>query len=104
MRTDHTSHCVVDQGVEIFDAGSLKLFLVLVVVDLLEDVLEGVVVLLGDGVLGCEPDILMQIQTVVEAGTCKAGDGVVLVVQTLYDAVGILKLKISSRLSLPLRQ
>ena len=93
VRTDDTGNCVVDQGVEVLDAYCLELFLVFVVVDLLENILEGVVILLGNGILGCEPNVLMQIQTVVEACTGEACDGVVLVVQTLNDTIGILEVE-----------
>ena len=60
--------------------------LVLGVVDVLEDVLEGVVVLLGDGVLGGEPQVLPGVDGVLEAGAGEGGDGAVLVVLALEDA------------------
>ena len=40
FRTDNPSNGVVDQSVEIFNAGSLKFFLVFRVVDFLENILE----------------------------------------------------------------
>ena len=77
---------LVDQAVEVGDAGSLELVLVLGVVDLLEDVLEGVVVLLRDGVLGAEPQVLLCVQGVGKAAAGKAGDRAVLVVGALQHA------------------
>ena len=47
------------------------------------------VVLLGNGVLCGKPYILLSVQTVGEAGTGKSGNGLVNVVQTLDNAVGL---------------
>ena len=51
------------------------------------------VILLGNGILGCKPNILLQIQTIVEASPCKTSNGIILVVQALNNAVGILEIK-----------
>ena len=50
---------IIDQGVEILDSRLLKLLLVLLLVHIREDVLEVVIVCLGDGILGREPQILL---------------------------------------------
>ena len=74
---------IVNEAVEVGNAGSLKFCLVFGVVHLLEDILEGVVILLGNGVLGAKPQILLHVQCVVEAAAGKAADGIVLVVLAL---------------------
>ena len=89
LAADDAGHDVVDEAVEVFDAGGLELGLVLGVIHLLEDVLEGVVVFLGDGVLGAEPEVLLFIQCVVEAAAGKAADGSVLVVGALEHAAAL---------------
>ena len=50
------------------------------------------VVLLGDGILCAEPQILLHVQCIVEAAAGKAADGIVLVVLTLQHT-GTLKIK-----------
>ena len=90
LAADDTGHDVIDQAVEIGDACGLELFPVLGIIHLLEDVLEGVVILLGNGVLGTEPEILFAFQCVVEAAAGKAVDGGILVVLPLQDT-GTLK-------------
>ena len=77
---------IVDEAVEVGDACGLELCLILDVVHLLEDILEGVVVLLGDGILCAEPQILLHIQCVVETAAGKAADGIILVVLALQNA------------------
>ena len=47
------------------------------------------VVLLGDGILCAEPQILLHIQCVVEAAAGKAADGIVLVVLALQNACAL---------------
>ena len=72
--------CIRDRGVEVFDARGLELLFVLLLVDLGEDVLEGVVVFLADGILGGEPQILLCGQRIVKAAAGKALDGGILLV------------------------
>ena len=79
-------HGVVDERVEVLDAGLLEAGRVLIVVDLLEDVLEAVVVLLGDGVLGGEPQVLLGVQGELEAAHGETRDGGVQVVHALGHA------------------
>ena len=52
LRADDTGDGVVDQSVEILDAGLLESFFVLCVIELLEDSLKVSVVSLGDRILG----------------------------------------------------
>jgi hypothetical protein len=85
LGTHHARHGVVDQGVEVLDAGGLELLLVLLE-HLVEDGLEAAVVFLGDGVLGGEPDGLLQGQGILEAGMGEAADGLVQVVLAEQDA------------------
>ena len=46
LRTDDTGYGIIDQSVEIFDAQFLKFSLILVIIDLLENILEGMIVFL----------------------------------------------------------
>ena len=89
LAADDAGHDVVDEAVEVFQTGGLEPGLVFGVVDLLEDVLEGVVVFLGDGILGTEPEVLLLVQRVVEAAAGEAADGAVLVVLALQDAAAL---------------
>ena len=86
LRADHTRHRIVDEGVEIFQTRRLKLRLELVFVNLGKDVLKAMIVGLGNGVLGGEPQILLGIQRIAEAGAGKAADGRVGVVHTHHNA------------------
>ena len=90
LGADHPRHRVVDERIKVLDAQGVEGGLILGVEDGLEDVLEGVVVLLGDGVLGGEPQVLFGVNGVLEAGTGEGGDGAVLVVLPLEHA-GALK-------------
>ena len=79
-------HGVVDEGVEVRDACLVKTSLVLGVKDLLEDILEAVVILLGNGVLRGEPNVLLDGKRVLEAAVGEALDGPVEVVHALHHA------------------
>ena len=92
LRADHARNRIVDQGIEISDAGFLELGLIFGIKDLLEDVFKGVVILFGDGVLCREPEILLGGKREVKAGACKALDGIVLVVGAHQNA-GALEIK-----------
>ena len=91
LAADDAGHGVVDEGVEILDAQGLELLLVLGVVNFLENILEGVVILFGDGILGGKPQVLLGIHGKLEAGTGKAGDGAVLV-ELALDHTGAVKI------------
>ena len=77
---------IVDEGVAIMKTRLLKGGAVLLVEYLLEQQLERLVVVLGDGVLGGEPDILLHVQRVGEAAAGEGQDGVVPVVHGLQNA------------------
>ena len=77
---------VVDEGVEVLDAGLLETRAVLGIEDVGEDVLEAVVVDLRDRVLGRKPQVLADFERVLEAAARKALDGGIEVVLTLHDA------------------
>ena len=85
LRTDDTGYGIIDQSVEIFDAQFLKFSLILVIIDLLKNILEGMIVFFGNGVLGGEPQILLRIYRIAEACSCKALDGFIGIVDTLND-------------------
>ena len=87
----HTRDSVIDQGIEVFDTCFLELLLILVLKYFRENILEGVVVFLGDSVLGCEPYILLLIERIVEARSREGSNGIVKVVHTLDDTVAVVK-------------
>ena len=64
LGADHPRHRVVDERIKVLDAQGVEGGLILGVEDGLEDVLEGVVVLLGDGVLGGEPQVLFGVNEI----------------------------------------
>ena len=68
---------IIDQGIEIGDAQPFQTSLIVSVVDLLENILEGMVIFLGDRILGGKPQILLRIQRILEAASGKALDGTV---------------------------
>ena len=85
LALNHLSDHIVDQTVFVPDTGSLKVLLVLAVVDLLENVLELAVVGLQDGVLGAHVQRQLLIKRKLHGGVCKAGDGLGGVVLCLSD-------------------
>ena len=62
----HPGNGVINQRIEIGDACLLKFLFVLTVMDLLENILEGMVVLFGNGIFGGKPQILLCVQRVVK--------------------------------------
>ncbi len=100
LRTDDTGYGIIDQGIEICNAQFLEFCLVLVIIDLLENILEGMIVFFGNGVLGGEPQILLRIYGIAEACSCKALDRLIRIVDTL-NVPAPSKLWISSRVSVP---
>ena len=85
LALDHLGDHVVNEAVLVPDLGSLKLLLVLVVVDGLEDVLELAVVCLENGVIGAHVQRQLLVQRHLEGGVCEAGDGFGGVVLGLRD-------------------
>ena len=86
LGTDHTGHSVIDQRIEVFNACGVEFLLILRVEDLLENILEAVIVFLGNGVLGGKPQILLGVERVIEARSRKAANAVVKIMLSLYDA------------------
>ena len=78
---------VVDEGVEILYPRRFELLFVLRLVDLRENVLEGVVVDLGNGVLGGEPQVRLGVERVIEATAREALYARLRVVDRLQDAL-----------------
>ena len=92
LGTDHAGYGVVDQGIEIGDAGFFEGLFELFVIEPLEDGLEVAVIGLGNGILAGEPQILLLAQSVLETGSCEVLDGSVRIVDALDDA-GALEVK-----------
>ena len=76
---------VVDQSVEVGNACFCKFLFVLCIEDLLEDILEAVIILLGNRILACKPQILFRGQCVLETASRKAFYGVIQIVHALND-------------------
>ena len=74
---------IVDQSIEICDPCGLKFFFVLFVINFLENIFKGVVILFGDSILGGKPQILFCIQSVRETASGKAFNGRIQVMHTL---------------------
>ena len=79
---------VVDQRVPVVQPRLLEIRPELLIKDLLEQQLERLVVVLGDGVLCAEPHVLPHGQGVAEAAPCEGENGVVPVVHGLHHAGG----------------
>ena len=68
---DDSGYSIVNEGIEVFDALVLKLFLILFVIDFLESELERLIVLLTYGIFCTEPKILLCRKSIIEAGSGK---------------------------------
>ena len=84
LAADDAGNGVVDEGVEVGNAELLELRAVVLEL-LLKDLLELAVIDLGDGVLRGEPQILLRINGILEAGARKRADALFLVVGGLPD-------------------
>ena len=86
LGADYPGHRIVYQGIEILDAQRLELLLVLRLKNLLKDILERMIIFLGNGVLSGEPQILLCVYCIGEASPGKAFDGLLRIVDALEDA------------------
>ena len=86
LTADDLGGDVVDKSIAVVQPGGFKGGLVLLVIDLLEQQLERLVVVLGDGILHAEPHVLLHGQGVGEAAAGEGEDGVVPVVHGLHHA------------------
>lgn len=82
---DHLGDHVIDETVLVPNALGLKVLLVLLLVDLLEDVLEAAIILLQDGVLGAHVQRETLRESHLERGVSEASDGFIGVVLGLRD-------------------
>ena len=76
---------IIDQGVEVGNACLCKFLFVLCIEDLLEDIFEAVVILLGNRILTCKPQILFRGQCVLETASRKALYGIIQIVHALNN-------------------
>ena len=86
FRADDPCHRIVYQCIEIFYTKLLKFLLVLGIIDLLKDILECMVIFLGNGILGGEPQVLLGINSISKAGSGKAGNGLFRIVDALKNS------------------
>ena len=89
LAADYTSHGIIYQSIEVFNAEFSKLLLVVVLIYFLKDFTELGIVSLGDGILGSKPEILLGIYGKLEAAVSKAADTLVGIVHTLNNASAI---------------
>ncbi|KAH0281690.1 putative isocitrate dehydrogenase, partial [Aureobasidium melanogenum] len=94
LALDHLGDHVVNQTVLVPDAGLLKVGLVLLVVDLLEDVLESSVVLLQNGVLCAHVQRQLLVNGELETGVCETRNTLVSVVLGLSDTTDVVLLEV----------
>ena len=85
FRFHDTRHSIVNQGIEILYACCLEFFIVFLIVDILENIFKGMVILLGNSVFCGKPQILFRIQCKIKAASCKALNGLVQVMLSLYN-------------------
>ena len=96
---DHSGDRIVYKAIAVLQAGLLKGGAEFLVENLLEQKLEGLVVILGYGVLGREPQILLHIQRIGKAGSRKGQDGIVPIVHGLQNAgAGKIKYRLAAQL------
>ena len=74
LAPDDSGHSIVNESIEILDSLLFKLFLIELLVYILEGKLECFVILLADGILCAEPEILVGIKGKGEAGVGEGGD------------------------------
>ena len=77
-----TSNDIIDQTVEVSKTGFLEFLLEFLIKYSLENLFEFGIISLGNRILGTKPYILLCIQCIVEAASCKALDGCLHVVHT----------------------
>ena len=92
LAADDAGDRVVDQRVEIPQAKRLELRPIALLVFFFKNALERAVIDLGNGILGGEPEILLRINGILEAGPRERADAAFLIVFALEDggAVGFL--------------
>ena len=86
FRADDLCRNIVNECIAVVESSLVKACLEFFVEDLLEQELEGLVVVFGNGILAGEPDVLLNIQCVGKAAAGKRQDGVVAVVHCLQNA------------------
>ena len=89
LRLHHTRYRVVDQRIEVGDACFFKSIRIFCVKDFLHDILEGMVIFFGNGILGGKPEILFCIQRIGKAASRKALDGAGEVMHSLQHAASL---------------
>ena len=86
LAAHHAGNGIINKGIEILDAGGLESGLVILLINFLEDSLEPAVVLLGNSILGGEPEVLLYVKGIFKAGVGEAADGSIGVVHTFDDS------------------
>ena len=87
FRLHNAGNRIIDQGIEVYDACRFELLIIFRVIDFLENVLERMVILLGDRVFCRKPQILLRIQGIVKAASCKTCDGLAHIMHSLHDSL-----------------
>lgn len=77
---------VVNKGIEVFNACGLESLFIGRFVGLCKNILEPVVVFLGNRILCGKPQILLRLQCILKAALCKVFNGIIQVVLALDHA------------------
>ena len=91
LRANHARNSIINQRIEVFDAQLLKLLFVLCVIYFLKNILERMVIFLGNRIFGRKPQILLGVNGIAETCSCKARDGLFGIMNALNDS-GALKI------------
>ena len=85
----HSGYCVVYEGIEISQSCFFKGFFIFSIIDFLENIFKGVVILFGNGILSGKPQILLSIQSIRETTSGKTFDRLVQIVHTLQHTCAL---------------
>ena len=85
----NTGYDIIDQTVEVSQAGFFKFIFKLCLKDLLENLFKSSIVCLGNGILASEPYILFGIQCIIKAASCKALYGIIQVVHAAENTCSV---------------
>ena len=85
----NTGYDIIDQTVEIGQAGFLKFILKLCIKDLLENLFKSSIVCFGNGILASEPYILLCVQCIIKAASRKALYGIIKIMHATENTCSI---------------
>ena len=92
FRANNSRYRIINQRVEVFDARFLEFFFVFTVIEILKNILEAVVIFLRDSIFGGEPQILLCVESIVEAGAGEAFNAFIQIMLALNNTGGIFEI------------